>query len=80
VLAVVRGRRNAESELKRFEDCQDSSDRHEGWRYFVEKTDLMPGTDPIKATQERQTELEERESKALLDTTIPIIRSQNSPK
>ena len=68
VLAVVRGKQSAESELKKFEDSQDSSDRHEGWRYFFEKTDLEPGTDPIEATQRRQAELEGRESKALRET------------
>ena len=65
VLAVVRGRQTAESELKNFEDSQDSSDRHEGWRYFLEKTDLQAGTDPAEATRHRQAELEGRESKAL---------------
>lgn len=67
VLAVVHGRHNAESELKKFETFQDSYDQHEGWRYFVEKTDLKAGTDPIMATQQRQAELERRESKALRD-------------
>jgi len=65
---VLRGKQNAESELKKFEDCQDSSDRHEGWRYFIEKTDLKAGTDPAEATQHRQAELEGRELKALRDT------------
>src|SRR5262250_3035233 len=65
VLAVVRGKHSAESELKKFEDSQDSSDRHEGWRYFIEKTDLQVGTDPVEATRLRQAELERRESKAL---------------
>ncbi len=68
VLAVVKGRHYAESELKKFEDSQDSSDQHEGWRYFLEKTDLMPGTDPVEATQHRQKELEVRESKAMQET------------
>ena len=68
VLAVVRGRQNAESELKKFEDSQDSSDRHQGWRYFIEKTDLKAGTDPTEATQRRQAELEGRESKAQRET------------
>jgi len=72
VLAVVKGRHNAESELKKFEDSQDSSDRHEGWRYFIEKTDLKAGTDPTEATQRRQAELEGRESKALQETKTPI--------
>jgi len=80
VLAVVRGRRRAESELKKFEDSQDSSDRHQGWRYFIEKTDLKAGTDPTEATQRRQAELEGRESIALRDTTTPTVRSPNPPK
>src|SRR5215472_3945698 len=80
VLAVVRGKQKAESELKKFADSQDSSDRHEGWRYFIEKTDLEPGTDPIEATQRRQAELEGRESIALRDTTTPTVRSPNPPK
>jgi hypothetical protein len=80
VLAVVKGRHNAELELKKFEDSQESSDRHEGWRYFVEKTDLNAGTDPVEATQHRQAELEGRESKALRQTKIPIVRSPNLPK
>jgi hypothetical protein len=65
VVAVVRGKHSAESELKKFEDFQDSSDRHEGWRYFIEKTSLKAGTDPAEATQRRQAEFEGRESKAL---------------
>jgi len=73
VLAVVRGKHSAESELKKFEESQDSFDRHEGWRYFIEKTDQMPGTDPIKATQQRQAELEERELKALRETKTPTF-------
>jgi hypothetical protein len=73
VLAVVRGKQNAESELKKFEDFQDSSDRHEGWRYFIEKTDLEPGTDPAEATHRRQAELEGRESKALRETKTRVF-------
>ena len=75
VVAVVRGKQSAESELKKFEDSQDSSDRREGWRYFIEKTDLKAGTDPAEATQRRQAELEGRESKALRETKTPNVRS-----
>jgi len=75
VLAVVRGMQRAELELKKFEDSQDSTDRHEGWRYFLEKTDLEPGTDPVAATQRRQAELERRESKALRGTKTPSFPS-----
>ena len=77
VLVVVRGKETADSELKRFEECQDSSDRHEGWRYFIEKTDLKAGTDPTEATRHRQAELEARESKALQENETPINRSPN---
>ena len=75
VLAVVRGKQTAESELKNFEDSQDSSDRHEGWRYFIEKIDLQAGTDPVDATRHRQAELEGREAKALRETKTPNFLS-----
>ena len=65
MVAVVSGRHNAESELKKLEDFQDSSDRHEGWRYLIERTELKAGTDPAEATRHRQAELEARESKAM---------------
>jgi hypothetical protein len=68
---VVKGRTNAESTLKRFEDNQSSADRHEGWRYFLEKTTLKAGTDPAEATVLRQAELETRESKAAQDASGP---------
>ena len=75
VIAVIRGKQNAELQLKKFEDAQDSSDRHEGWRYFIEKTELKAGTDPAEANQHRQAELEGRESKALRDTEPPNFSS-----
>lgn len=75
VLAVVRGKQNAELELKKFEDSQDSSDRHEGWRYFIEKTNLTAGTDATEATQRRQADLELRESKALREENLLNIPS-----
>jgi hypothetical protein len=64
VVEVVKGRANAESALKKFESEQSSADRHAGWRYFLEKTNLKAGTDPAEATVLRQAELENRESKA----------------
>jgi len=73
VLAVVSGRHKAESEVKKFEDSQDPAERHEGWRYFAEKTNLKAGTDPAKATQQRQTELEARESKAMRESGTSIL-------
>lgn len=75
VLAVVRGKQNAELELKNFEDSQDSSDRHEGWRYFIEKSNLKAGTNATEATQRRQADLEIRESRALREENILNIPS-----
>jgi hypothetical protein len=68
VVEVVKGRQSAESALKQFENNQSSADRHEGWRYFLEKTNLKAGTDPTEATELRQAELERRESKATQDS------------
>lgn len=67
VVEVVKGRTNAESTLKNFEAEQSSADRHEGWRYFLEKSTLKAGTDPAEATELRQAELERRETKATQD-------------
>jgi hypothetical protein len=78
VLVVVSGRYNAEAELKKFEDSQGSSDRHEGWRYFIEKTSLTVGTDPLEATQRRQAELDGRETKALSETKTSNFLSPDS--
>jgi len=58
------------------EQGQGSEDRHDGWRYFFEKTDLKPGTDPDKATHLRQADLETRESKAQQDVDAPIERRE----
>lgn len=63
VVAIVRGKQKAESALKEFVDSQNSSDHHEGWRYFLEKSDMQAGTDPAEATDRRQADLELRESK-----------------
>jgi hypothetical protein len=70
---VVRGKQNAESEVERLRTFQLPLDRDEGWRYFIEQTDLKAGTDPAEATHLRQAELEVRESKALQETQIPSI-------
>ena len=79
VLVVVKGKQNAELELKKFQDSQDSLDRHEGWRYFIEKTNLTAGTDPTQATQVRQAELEVRESRALREEKLLNISSNPRP-
>ena len=75
VVAVVRGKQTAESDLKKLEESQHPPDRHEGWRYFIEKTDQKAGTDPTEATHRRQAQLEVRESKALEDTKTPSVPS-----
>ena len=62
MVGVLKGRQNAETGLKKFEAGQSSSDHHEGWRYFIEKTDLKAGMDPAEATVMRQADLESRES------------------
>jgi hypothetical protein len=62
VVAIVRGKQKAESALKQFQDSDSPSNHHEGWRYFMEKTDLAVGTDPGEATNLRQADLERRES------------------
>jgi hypothetical protein len=64
VMAVIKGRETAEAVLKQFEQSQTSEDRHIGWRYFLEKTDLKVGMDPVEATNLRQSRLEMRESQA----------------
>lgn len=73
VVEVVKGKQLAESTLQKLEASQDSSDHHEGWRYFIEKTDQKPGIDPAEATEQRQSELEVRESKAMQETKTSVI-------
>jgi hypothetical protein len=65
VVEVVKGEQNARLALQNLEACQSSEDHHEGWRYFLEKSELKAGTDPAQATDVRQAELEEREFKAM---------------
>jgi len=65
VVLVVKGRDNAEIRVKHLETGQSSEDRHAGWRYFVEKSDLKAGMDPAEATNLRQMKLEIRESQAV---------------
>jgi hypothetical protein len=78
VVAVVKGKDHAESTLGEFLRGQSSEDRHAGWRYFLEKTDLTPGMNPEEATNLRQTRLEIRESKHSLDAgtsfSIPPLK------
>jgi hypothetical protein len=71
VVEVIKGKQNAESTVKQFEDGQASEDRHAGWRYFLEKTEIKPGTSPAEATHLRQEELELREAKVMQEEPVP---------
>jgi hypothetical protein len=71
IVDVIQGKTNAEATVKQFELCQSSEDRHEGWRYFLEQTEIKPGTDLAVATSMRQKELELRESQAALHEPVP---------
>lgn len=62
---MIHGRQNAEATMREYQNRQASPDAHEGWRYFLEKSDLKAGTDPAQATHLRQRDLEIRESKEL---------------
>ena len=75
VVEVVKGKHSAESAVKKLEDSQNPAHRHEGWRYFLEKTDFEAGTDPAEATHRRQAELERRELKATQEPKAPIRSS-----
>jgi hypothetical protein len=78
VMAVIKGRVNAESSVGQFERSQTSEDRHAGWRYFLEKTDLKAGMNPTEATSLRQMRLEVRESEAQqISDQVPITPRHN---
>ena len=64
VMAVVKGTESAQKTLNDYEWCQSQEDRSSGWRYFMEETDLQPGTDPSRATKLRQLRLDLQESQA----------------
>src|SRR6266516_4286755 len=54
----------AEHLLRDYEFGQSDQDRHNGWRYFLEETDLVPGMSADEATKLRQARLERRESES----------------
>jgi hypothetical protein len=64
VMAVVKPRAAAEHLLRDYEFGQSQEDRHNGWRYFLEETDLAAGMDADEATKLRQARLERRESES----------------
>src|SRR5205085_3242180 len=63
VVQVTKGRGETEKALKNWRDCQSSADYREGWRYFCEQTKLSTAIEPAEATELRQTQLQDRESK-----------------
>ena len=65
VVQVIRGQQNATRAVAQFEGGQTSDDRHDGWRYFLEETELTPGMDPEQATRQRWREFDAREAKAM---------------
>lgn len=62
VIAVIKGRANAEANLAEIQGVQESSDWVAGWRYFIEQSDLVAGMDPQEATRVRQAVFDRRES------------------
>ena len=64
VVAVVKAHTAAERLLRDYEFGQSEQDRHNGWRYFLEETDLVPGMSADEATKLRQASLERRESES----------------
>jgi hypothetical protein len=51
--------------LRDYEFGQSEEDRYNGWRYFLEETDLAAGMNADEATKLRQVRLERGESGAL---------------
>jgi hypothetical protein len=64
VVAVVEGPEDAQKVLNEFQWGQSPEDRRAGWRFFVEESNLPPGTDPAKATKLRQQRLDMQEAGA----------------
>ena len=62
VVAVVKGRENGENIIKQYEAAQSATERQEGWRCFLERTEMKPGIDPKEATHQRQNSLDLREA------------------
>jgi hypothetical protein len=77
VVAVLKGKHYAETEMKNLESFQLSEDRLEGWRYFVEPTHQKAGTNALEATQVRQAELESRETGAQLEADALAARADS---
>src|SRR5207248_9126720 len=65
IMAVVKAHAAAEHLLRDYEFGQSEQDRHNGWRYFLQETDLIPGMNQYDATKLRQARPERRESEFL---------------
>ena len=61
VVAIIKGIEAAQRTLNDFDWCLSEENRRAGWRYFLEKTDLPPGMDPVKATTLRQVRFDLQE-------------------
>ena len=70
VISVISGRSAAEKILRDFESGQNDRDRHAGWRYFIEESDLVPGISAEKATKLRQAQLDRREAQATSSSRV----------
>ena len=64
VMAIVKGRGKAETEVAQFDSEQSTEDRYAGWGFFLEQTDFHPGMDLQKAAALRQTRQDVIETKA----------------
>jgi hypothetical protein len=62
VVAVIKVMEAAQRTLNDFDWCQSEEHPREGWRYFLEETNLQPGMDPEKATTLRQVRLDLQET------------------
>jgi hypothetical protein len=74
VVQVIRGQQNAARAITQFEGIQSSDDRHSGWRYCLEETELTPGMDPEQATRQRWLEFDAREAKAMDQLSYEPVR------
>src|SRR5580692_4935513 len=79
VMAVIKGKESAEAVLKQFEQSQASEDRHIGWRYFLEKTDLKAGMDPVEASAFVRTLVKKNEFRPPAQHTAEIRESHWRP-
>ena len=70
VMAVLKAHTAAEHLMRDYEFGQSEEDRYNGWRYFLEETDLAPGMNADEATKLRQVRLERRESGAFDNTSV----------